>query len=111
MVKQKYLNRLNRGVEEWNKWKMQHREIRPLLGRANLSGIDLSGIDLSDTDLSKVNFSHTNLSNANLSGAFIRSANLNKEKKEYAMFQDFSRYHWVLPTYFYKDQTSLLTSI
>jgi hypothetical protein len=34
-----------------------------------------------------------------------------EKKREYAMFHDFSRYHWVLPIYFYKDQASLLTSI
>ncbi|HTI15320.1 MAG TPA: pentapeptide repeat-containing protein [Dictyobacter sp.] len=34
-----------------------------------------------------------------------------EEKKEYAMFHDFSRYHWVLPTYFYTDQANLITSM
>ncbi len=34
-----------------------------------------------------------------------------ENKREYAMFHDFSRYHWVLPTYVYEDQISLLSSI
>ncbi len=34
-----------------------------------------------------------------------------KGKKEYAMFVDFSRFSWVLPVYFYQDQTSLLASL
>lgn len=34
-----------------------------------------------------------------------------EEKREYAMFHNFSRYHWVLPIYYYKDQESVLASI
>ena len=34
-----------------------------------------------------------------------------EEKRAYAMFGDFSRYHWVLPIYYYEDQASLLESI
>ncbi len=29
----------------------------------------------------------------------------------YAMFVDFSLYHWVLPIHFYKDQTNLLATL
>src|SRR5213076_3339677 len=32
-------------------------------------------------------------------------------KREYAMFVDFRKYHWVLPVYLYKDQVSLLASL
>lgn len=32
-------------------------------------------------------------------------------KKDYAMFTDFRRYHWVLPIYCYKDQESLISSL
>ncbi|MBO0795926.1 MAG: pentapeptide repeat-containing protein [Ktedonobacteraceae bacterium] len=34
-----------------------------------------------------------------------------EEKRAYAMFGDFSRYHWVLPIYYYHNQASLLASI
>ncbi len=36
---------------------------------------------------------------------------LNESKREYSMFVDFSKYHWVLPIHFYKDQISLLASL
>jgi hypothetical protein len=32
-------------------------------------------------------------------------------KKDYAMFKDFSRYHWVLPIHYYKDQIDLLSAL
>ena len=32
-------------------------------------------------------------------------------KKEYAMFVDFRKYHWVLPVYLYKDPASLIRSL
>ena len=35
---------------------------------------------------------------------------LQESKREYAMFVDFRKYHWVLPVYLYKDQTSLIVS-
>jgi Pentapeptide repeats (8 copies) len=36
---------------------------------------------------------------------------LEEKKREYIMFRDFHMYHWVLPTYLYKNQTDLLTTI
>lgn len=32
-------------------------------------------------------------------------------KREYSMFVDFKKYHWVLPIYLYKDPESLITSL
>ena len=36
---------------------------------------------------------------------------LEESKREYAMFVDFHKYHWVLPTYIYKNQATLLASL
>jgi hypothetical protein len=32
-------------------------------------------------------------------------------KREYSMFVDFRKYHWVLPIYLYQDQASLMASL
>src|SRR5206468_2679670 len=34
-----------------------------------------------------------------------------EENREYSMFVDFRKYHWVLPIYLYKDQASLIASL
>ena len=71
------------GVEAWNQWRAAHRDIRPDLSGADLSGIahlfraNLSEADLSRADLSGTNLTGANLSRANLSqvdlGAFCRT--------------------------------------
>ena len=50
------------GVEAWNQWRAAHRDIRP-----DLSGADLSGL---------APLFRANLSGANLSGVFLMNANL-----------------------------------
>ena len=101
-----HTKQLRQGIDTWNKWRIEHPNIRPdlsetdfswanlretNLSRANLSGANLSGADLieanlseadlsrvnlSGADLSKANLSEANLSWANLSGADLREANL-----------------------------------
>ncbi len=51
MANPEHLEILKQGVEQWNKWRKEHPEVRPDLSgadlcRANLSEADLSGADL-----------------------------------------------------------------
>ena len=96
MANSTHLNLLNQGVEVWNEWRNQNRQIQARLenaylinadlinanlSSANLGGAylinaDLSGSDLSKAHLSGTNLSKANLSKANLSKAKLRGANL-----------------------------------
>ena len=42
---------LMQGVEVWNKWRDEHRDIQPDLVGANLANADLSGANLKDANL------------------------------------------------------------
>src|SRR5258708_13516715 len=86
MADQQQLDLLRQGVDTWNTWRKQHREVR-----LNLSGADLSGAILSraihigrstqnpwEADLSGVDLSGVNLTSPDLSGANLISANLSR---------------------------------
>jgi len=61
MANPEHLEILKQGAKAWNKWRDEHREIRP---------------DLSEAYLSDAVLSYTNLSDANLRGVFLRGADL-----------------------------------
>jgi TIR domain/Pentapeptide repeats (8 copies) len=71
MANPEHLQILRQGVETWNAWRDQHKDIRPDLFRADLGGADLRWIDFS-----RANLSRANLSRADLSGAYLRWTNL-----------------------------------
>ncbi len=66
MANPDHLEILKQGVEQWNKWRKEHREVLP----------DLSGADLREANLSKANFDSANLREADLSGANLNGVNL-----------------------------------
>jgi len=70
------LDVLRRGVDYWNAWRVEHRESRPNLSGANLSGQDLQFADFYNTDLSLADLRGANLLRANLNAAYISGANL-----------------------------------
>jgi uncharacterized protein YjbI with pentapeptide repeats len=93
-----YLSIIDKGVEEWNNWKLSsNKEMFLDLRGANfhmkdLSGIDLSGCNLSDAVFSKCQLQYSNLSyvcgrnidvinskliNSNLSGSYFLNSNFN----------------------------------
>ncbi len=91
MANPEHVKILKKGVEVWNNWRTENRDIIPGLRNANLKGADLSEINLSHANLHKVmlrganlrsaNLSRTNLDSArltgsDLNGAFLRWANL-----------------------------------
>lgn len=88
MANQEHVDRLKQGVEQWNAWREQNREIQPDLSGANLGDADLrnadlsnaslSGADLGDTDLSGANLSKTELRDVGLSNTNLIRTNLNR---------------------------------
>jgi hypothetical protein len=76
MANPEHLEILKQGVEAWNKWRREHRDVRPDLRNANLSKADLSSADLRYADLRYANLGHVNLSNISLSGADFTRAKL-----------------------------------
>jgi len=81
MANQEQPDILEQGVEEWNKWRKEHADIRPVLiavdfSFANLGGADLSGAHLTVADLSSADLTEANLSKAYLGGANLSFANL-----------------------------------
>jgi uncharacterized protein YjbI with pentapeptide repeats len=80
MANEEHLKILKRGVEQWNKWRLENA-ISPDLGDANLNrakmlGADLSGADLSGASLRYASLFRANLMLANLIGANLRDADL-----------------------------------
>ena len=70
------LRLLERGVEEWNRFRETHPDFRPYLRNANLSWTnkhipELSGINLSHADLTDVSFEGQALTGADLSYASL----------------------------------------
>jgi uncharacterized protein YjbI with pentapeptide repeats len=73
---QKDLALVNEGVAAWNRWRDEHRELKPDLSGADLRGAALSGVDLSETDLSDTDLRKADLRKAYLRGAALSRANL-----------------------------------
>jgi uncharacterized protein YjbI with pentapeptide repeats len=46
MANPEHLQILKQGVEAWNAWREQNRDIKPDLTEADLTGADLTGADL-----------------------------------------------------------------
>ena len=82
MANPEHLEILKQGVEQWNKWRERHSDVRRNLSAANLSAANLLGANLwranlSEAKLKKADLSGAHLSSANLTEADLRGANLN----------------------------------
>lgn len=82
MANPEHLDILKQGVEVWNDWRLEQRDVTPDLRGANLRGMDLSGADLSNAILMEANLVESNLQNARLwlaplISAYLVKANLN----------------------------------
>jgi uncharacterized protein YjbI with pentapeptide repeats len=53
MANQEHLDILKEGVDVWNKWRRDNKEIRPDLSNTRLSKNDLCFINLDETNLDK----------------------------------------------------------
>jgi uncharacterized protein YjbI with pentapeptide repeats len=78
MANDEHVAKLKEGVEAWNKWRVENRDVAPDLDEANLGGEFLSDADLSSAHLNGANLSRTQLKGANLSNATLIKANLSE---------------------------------
>src|SRR5437762_1705443 len=80
MASQEHLDKLKQGVEAWNEWREEHRDIQPDLSGANLSGVDLSNANLNGADLREAQLKGADLREAQLKGANLRNVILSNEQ-------------------------------
>jgi uncharacterized protein YjbI with pentapeptide repeats len=76
MTTEEHVTLILGGIDAWNTWRQENRQVKPDLQEANLREINLSGADLRGANLQKADLHRANLSNANLRGAKLRDANL-----------------------------------
>jgi hypothetical protein len=76
MANDEHVAILKKGVDAWNVWRDEHRNIRPDLREADLCEADLRGANFRKADLSGADLSETSLIEANLSGANLSGAKL-----------------------------------
>jgi hypothetical protein len=76
MANPEHFQILQQGVEAWNAWRMQYKNIMPNLTAAYLAEDDLAAADLSEADLSEADLGGAKLHEANLHGADLTRADL-----------------------------------
>jgi uncharacterized protein YjbI with pentapeptide repeats len=74
MANLKHLNILKQGVDVWNKWRDDHRDVVPDLVGAYLVNSNLVNADLADTNLKGADFYKTDFTGANLIGTKLQGA-------------------------------------
>src|SRR5436305_14148506 len=72
MANPEHIAILQDGVEAWNAWRTEQRDVEPDLMEADISQRDFTSIDLSNAVLAGANVSHTILRAANLRMASLR---------------------------------------
>ena len=80
MANPKHLAVLKQGVETWNKWREEYRNIQPDLIGADLRGANLSGANLKDANLFAANLQGADLRWAHLIKANLFESNLSGAK-------------------------------
>jgi hypothetical protein len=76
MANREHLQILQQGVEAWNAWRRDNRDIQPDLSEANLSETNLTGAYLAGANLVRAAFPEADLAGANLGRADLRGAAL-----------------------------------
>ena len=78
MANDEHVAILKKGVNAWNAWRDENRDIRPFLTGANLSEADLSKANLNVAHLNGAHLAGANLSGAHLNETHLNRAYLNK---------------------------------
>jgi hypothetical protein len=76
MANEEHLKILRQGVEAWNRWSEENRDIQPGLRRADLRKADLMCAKLGGADLREANLEGAKLGGADLHNANLRGADL-----------------------------------
>jgi hypothetical protein len=71
MANQEHLDILKQGVEVWNQWRKEHRDVHP-----DLSGVDLDGAHFNDARFSFSQFNGDRFSDAQLHRAYFVNSDL-----------------------------------
>jgi uncharacterized protein YjbI with pentapeptide repeats len=75
----KHILILEKGIEEWNKWRKKYPEIKP-----DLRGSDLSNKNFAQANFSEVDFREVDFFRTNLNSSFLMSANLSEAQLQRA---------------------------
>jgi uncharacterized protein YjbI with pentapeptide repeats len=78
MANDEHVAMLKKGVDAWNKWRLENADIRPDLSKANIVGANLARAHLGEADLREADLSEAYLFDASLAGANLSEANLSK---------------------------------
>jgi hypothetical protein len=76
MANPEHLQILKQGIEAWNAWREQHRDVRPDLSEADLHDANLSGAAFYRANLYRASLYSTDFSGADLTGANFRRADV-----------------------------------
>lgn len=76
MANAEHLAILKEGVEVWNKWRKENKNILPDLRKADLHNVNLCNVNLNDANLHNANLFDANLFNAELINADLFGTNL-----------------------------------
>ena len=76
MANEEHLKILSQGIDVWNSWRSNNREIRPDLSGAGLVGADLANADLFEAYLVETHLGGSNLVGAQLPKAILVDADL-----------------------------------
>jgi len=76
MANPEHLAILKQGVEQWNAWGNEHRDVQPQLSGTDLSDVNLAGASLIKADLREAKLSHAKLDGADLTAANLGGADL-----------------------------------
>jgi len=83
VANKKHVERLKRGIDEWNAWR-EEESFDIILNRANLRGATLNRANLEAADLSAAKLRRAALSNARLNSADLSKADLRAATLSYA---------------------------
>ena len=76
MANAEHVDLLQKGVKEFNAWRLKHPTNIINLSNANFFGANLTGVNLTGANLSGTNLTDANLSNAKLNGVDLTRATL-----------------------------------